>query len=145
MGFAVVPQAINEKIMGMHVKKAEIKSVDSQDSFGGGVTALVTGHLTGADGVRSHFLQFFFLAPQEKGYFVLNDMFRYVEDGSTEPSLAPAAVELQLEAEAMAVAPPLSNGTAVEVAAPDQGASGDYLEFASLFMWQMMKLQVLYF
>ena len=28
------------------------------------------------------FTQSFFLAPQDKGYFVLNDVFRYVDDGS---------------------------------------------------------------
>ncbi|XP_062219086.1 nuclear transport factor 2-like [Phragmites australis] len=102
-------EAIGEKIMGMDVVKAEIRTVDSQASLGGGFTVLVTGHLTGRDGVRREFSQSFFLAPQEKGYFVLNDMFRFVSDGP-----APAAVEVQTEADVVVppVAAPLANGTA---------------------------------
>jgi Ras GTPase-activating protein-binding protein 1 len=117
-------QAIKEKIMGVPMTKAEIKSVDSQESLGGGYTVLVRGHLTGGDGVRREFMQFFFLAPQEKGYFVLNDMLRYVEEGLGNPIPAPTAAEVQLEV-VDAVPPPLANGTAgaaVEPAAPDLGA-----------------------
>ncbi|CAL4887775.1 unnamed protein product [Urochloa decumbens] len=116
-------EAISEKIMEMDVAKAEIRTVDSQESLGGGVTVLVTGHLTGRDGVRREFSQSFFLAPQEKGYFVLNDMFRFVGDGP-----APAAMEAQPEADAVVppvAAAPLANGTAtqaVEPAVPEHDA-----------------------
>lgn len=41
---------------------------------------LVTGCLTGKDNLRRKFTQTFFLAPQDKGYFVLNDVFRYIEE-----------------------------------------------------------------
>ncbi|KAI4346679.1 hypothetical protein L6164_007552 [Bauhinia variegata] len=63
--------------------KAEIKTADAQKSYEEGVTVLVTGCLTGKDNLRRKFAQSFFLAPQDSGYFVLNDVFRYVED--TEP------------------------------------------------------------
>lgn len=53
--------------------------MDSQKSFNGGVHVFVTGHLTGKDNLIRNFSQTFFLAPQDRGYFVLNDMFRYVE------------------------------------------------------------------
>jgi len=53
--------------------------VDSQESFNGGVHVFVTGSLTGNDTLIRNFSQTFFLAPQDRGYFVLNDMFRYVE------------------------------------------------------------------
>ncbi|MQL77427.1 hypothetical protein Taro_009841, partial [Colocasia esculenta] len=74
-------QAINEKILSLEFSefRAEIKTVDAQESYNGGVLVLVTGYLTGKDNIRMNFTQTFFLAPQEKGYFVLNDMFRYVE------------------------------------------------------------------
>uniref|UniRef100_A0A0E0K018 NTF2 domain-containing protein n=1 Tax=Oryza punctata TaxID=4537 RepID=A0A0E0K018_ORYPU len=111
-------EAINEKIMAMDMSRAEIKTVDSQESLGGGVTVLVTGHLTVRDGVCREFSQSFFLAPQEKGYFVLNDMFRYVGDGAT-----PAAAVVEVQPEADAVAPPLANGTAT---APVQPAATEY-------------------
>ncbi|XP_069150373.1 nuclear transport factor 2-like [Solanum lycopersicum] len=64
--------------------KAEIKSADAQDSFKDGVVNLVTGCLTGKDKLKRKFAQTFFLAPQDKGYFVLNDVFRYVEDNEID-------------------------------------------------------------
>lgn len=75
-------QGINEKILSLDYKnyKAEIKTADAQKSYGEGVTVLVTGCLTGNDNLRRKFAQSFFLAPQDNGYFVLNDVFRYVED-----------------------------------------------------------------
>ncbi|XP_043703680.1 nuclear transport factor 2-like isoform X2 [Telopea speciosissima] len=78
-------QAINAKILSLDYKefKAEIKTVDAQDSYKDGVTVLVTGWLTGKDNVRRKFTQSFFLAPQDKGYFVLNDIFRYADENET--------------------------------------------------------------
>jgi len=79
-------QGINEKILSLNFKefKAEIKTADAQKSHKEGVTVLVTGCLTGKDNLRRKFAQSFFLAPQDNGFFVLNDVFRYVED--PEPS-----------------------------------------------------------
>ncbi|CAL5191108.1 unnamed protein product [Lathyrus oleraceus] len=79
-------KGINEKILSLNFKefKAEIKTADAQKSHNEGVTVLVTGCLTGKDNLRRKFAQSFFLAPQEIGFFVLNDVFRYVEDH--EPS-----------------------------------------------------------
>ncbi|KAF8037388.1 hypothetical protein BT93_B0327 [Corymbia citriodora subsp. variegata] len=73
-------QAINEKIMSLNYKDytVEIKTADAQESHENGVIVLVTGCLTGKDNARRKFTQTFFLAPQDKGYFVLNDVFRYV-------------------------------------------------------------------
>jgi hypothetical protein len=75
-------QGINEKILSMGYKdyKAEIKTADAQKSYKDGVNVLVTGCLTGKDNLRRKFAQSFFLAPQDNGYFVLTDVFRYVED-----------------------------------------------------------------
>ncbi|KAG7632494.1 RNA recognition motif domain [Arabidopsis suecica] len=77
-------QAIDKKIMalGYGVISAEIATVDTQESHGGGYIVLVTGYLTGKDSVRRTFSQTFFLAPQETGYFVLNDMFRFIDEGT---------------------------------------------------------------
>ncbi|KAJ0079447.1 hypothetical protein Patl1_23980 [Pistacia atlantica] len=58
----------------------EIVTVDAQGSYGGGVTVLVTGYLIGKDSDERKFAQSFFLAPQENGFFVLNDVFRYVDE-----------------------------------------------------------------
>lgn len=75
-------QAINEKILDFNYEDyaAEIKTADAQESYEKGVIVLVTGCLTGKDNLRRKFTQTFFLAPQDKGYFVLNDVFRYIEE-----------------------------------------------------------------
>ncbi|KAG8063946.1 hypothetical protein GUJ93_ZPchr0004g38559 [Zizania palustris] len=110
-------EAINDKIMSMDIVRAEIKAVDAQESLSGGVTVLVTGHLTGRDDVRREFSQSFFLAPQEKGYFVLNDILRYVGEGEQELEpeqeleQLPPLPHQQLAPEAEAVAVPAANGT----------------------------------
>ncbi|KAH9728738.1 nuclear transport factor 2 (NTF2) family protein [Citrus sinensis] len=82
MSITTTMQAINDKILALHYGEfsAEITTVDAQESYNGGVIVLVTGYLTGKDSVRRKFSQSFFLAPQDKGYFVLNDVFRYVDD-----------------------------------------------------------------
>ncbi|KAG7949058.1 hypothetical protein I3843_13G040800 [Carya illinoinensis] len=84
MSITTTMQAINEKILSLHYGElsAEILTVDSQDSFNGGVLVLVTGYLTAKDSLRRKFTQTFFLAPQDIGYFVLNDVFRYVDNGN---------------------------------------------------------------
>ncbi|KAI4343975.1 hypothetical protein L6164_011256 [Bauhinia variegata] len=81
-------QAINEKILSLNYEDytAEIKTSDAQESYGKGVIVLVTGSLTGKDDVRRKFSQTFFLAPQDKGYYVLNDVFRFVEESNTSQS-----------------------------------------------------------
>ena len=75
-------QGINNKICSLDYKnyKAEIKTADAQESYKDGVIVLVTGRLTGPDNVGRKFTQTFFLALQNNGYFILNDVFRYVED-----------------------------------------------------------------
>ncbi|XP_038695064.1 nuclear transport factor 2-like [Tripterygium wilfordii] len=75
-------QGINEKILSLNYTdfKAEIKTADAQKSYMEGVSVLVTGCLTGKDNLRLKFAQSFFLAPQDNGFFVLNDVFRYLED-----------------------------------------------------------------
>lgn len=56
----------------------EVATIDSQVSAAGGFLVVVTATLIGQDESRKSFSQTFFLAPQEKGYFVLNDIFRFV-------------------------------------------------------------------
>ncbi|GLT28160.1 hypothetical protein SLA2020_031110 [Shorea laevis] len=82
MGITTTMQAINKKILSLDYLnfKAEISTVDALDSHNGGVLVLVTGFLTGKDNLRQKFTQSFFLAPQDNGYFVLNDLLRYVDD-----------------------------------------------------------------
>lgn len=86
--------------------RAEIKTVDSLESLNGSVLVMVTGSLSSHGRPKRNFVQTFFLAPQEVGYFVLNDMFRYL-DG--EPKTLQPLV-------------PMANGTVEQhVPAPEQG------------------------
>ncbi|KAL4319409.1 hypothetical protein GQ457_18G024510 [Hibiscus cannabinus] len=73
---------INELILSLDSQsyRAEISCADAQFSLANSVIVLVTGSLIGTDDVRRKFTQSFFLAPQEGGYYVLNDLFRYVDD-----------------------------------------------------------------
>lgn len=80
----VLKQAINEKILSLDCPSIHILTVDSQFSLANGVIVLVTGNIVGNDKVKRRFTQTFFLATQETGgYFVLNDMFKFVIDDNT--------------------------------------------------------------
>ncbi|XP_057534740.1 nuclear transport factor 2-like isoform X2 [Amaranthus tricolor] len=79
MNSTTTMDAINEKIQSYGSLRADLKFVDAQESYNGGVIVLVTGFMVNDDDSRRGFTQTFFLAPQDKGYFVLNDIFRYVE------------------------------------------------------------------
>ncbi|EYU44203.1 hypothetical protein MIMGU_mgv1a010963mg [Erythranthe guttata] len=97
-------KSINDKICSLDYKnyKAEIKTADAQDSYADGVIVLVTGYLTGKDNRRRKFTQTFFLAPQDKGYYVLNDLFRYAEE--SEPEISSGLVTGVVEAPPTSVA-----------------------------------------
>ncbi|GAB4841421.1 hypothetical protein Ancab_022143 [Ancistrocladus abbreviatus] len=82
MGLTTTMEAINQKIQSYGNVKADIKSVDAQESYNSGVIVLITGDMIKEDDSRQRFTQTFFLAPQDKGYFVLNDILRYVEDNN---------------------------------------------------------------
>ncbi|EPS67084.1 hypothetical protein M569_07690 [Genlisea aurea] len=97
MSCTTTMQAINEKIMSLNYGDihADIKSVDAQESHNGGVHVLVTGYLTEKENIAHKFAQAFFLAPQDNGYYVLNDIFRYLGDGSCNlPSVNDGAVSV---------------------------------------------------
>ncbi|KAJ6815473.1 putative G3BP-like protein [Iris pallida] len=76
----VKPTAINDNLLSYNFNRSEIESIDSQASYHNGVMIFVTGCLTGNDNVRRRFTQSFFLAPQGNGgFFVLNDIFRFLD------------------------------------------------------------------
>ncbi|KAK4356951.1 hypothetical protein RND71_022561 [Anisodus tanguticus] len=67
--------------MSLHYTGIEIKTLHSLESWNDGVLVMVSGsvHVKGIDRSRK-FIQTFFLGPQEQGYFVLNDIFHYVDE-----------------------------------------------------------------
>uniref|UniRef100_A0A7N0U916 G3BP-like protein n=1 Tax=Kalanchoe fedtschenkoi TaxID=63787 RepID=A0A7N0U916_KALFE len=72
---------IHTVIMSLNFITTEIQTINSLHSWDGGVLVMVSGHVRTSDynGQRK-FMQSFFLAPQEKGFFVLNDIFHFLED-----------------------------------------------------------------
>nr|XP_043621557.1 nuclear transport factor 2 isoform X2 [Erigeron canadensis] len=126
MSITTTMDEINAKIMSVDYDetRAEFKTVDSQESLNGGVYVLVTGYMTGKDNSVQNFTQAFFLAPQEKGYYVLNDILRFMESADySEGDLAPAVdVEAPvIHEKAPEVVPvPESNVSEQAVVLPDE-------------------------
>ncbi|XP_047316101.1 nuclear transport factor 2-like isoform X2 [Impatiens glandulifera] len=125
MTITTTMEAIDAKILSQNYSELtpEIKTVDAQESCNGGVHVLVTGCLVGKDNVIQNFTQTFFLATQEKGYFVLNDMLRYTGDAnnSTEITVSSnnvvdrsASAPQQVESEQIVV--PVNVETSVDAA-----------------------------
>ncbi|XP_058094864.1 nuclear transport factor 2-like isoform X2 [Magnolia sinica] len=72
---------IHSLIMSMNFTGIEIKTAHSLKSWNDGVLVMVSGSVQTKDSDgRRKFAQTFFLAPQEKGYFVLNDIFHFLND-----------------------------------------------------------------
>lgn len=72
---------IHKLVLSLNYMGIEIKTAHSLESWNGGVLVMVSGcvHLKGFTG-KKKFMETFFLAPQEKGFFILNDIFHYVDD-----------------------------------------------------------------
>lgn len=79
-------QEIHDRIaaIGYDQCKVYIHSIDSQSSANGGIIILVIGEMSNANQPWRKFTQTFFLAEQPNGYFVLNDIFRYLKEESDE-------------------------------------------------------------
>ncbi|EMR08494.1 hypothetical protein PNEG_03320 [Pneumocystis murina B123] len=75
-------QEIHKKILelGFSDCKVLVSNVDSQASASGGIVIQVLGEMSNCDGPSRKFAQTFFLAEQPNGYFVLNDIFRYLKE-----------------------------------------------------------------
>eukprot|EP00262_Sarcandra_glabra_P009559 TRINITY_DN2398_c0_g1_i1.p1 TRINITY_DN2398_c0_g1~~TRINITY_DN2398_c0_g1_i1.p1 ORF type:complete len:477 (-),score=98.97 TRINITY_DN2398_c0_g1_i1:293-1723(-) len=72
---------IRSVIMSLNFTGIEIKTAHSLDSWNRGVLVMVLGSVQTKDfNSRRNFAQTFFLAPQEKGYFVLNDIFHFLDE-----------------------------------------------------------------
>ncbi|XP_054805942.1 nuclear transport factor 2-like isoform X1 [Prosopis cineraria] len=75
-----MPQ-IHALVMSLRYAGVEIKSAHSLESWSAGVLVMVSGSVQMKEyNQRRKFMQTFFLAPQEKGFFVLNDIFHFVEE-----------------------------------------------------------------
>ncbi|KAJ9154102.1 hypothetical protein P3X46_027475 [Hevea brasiliensis] len=72
---------IHALIMTLNYAGIEIRTAHSLESWNGGVLVMVSGSVQVKDfSGRRKFVETFFLAPQEKGYFVLNDVFHFIDE-----------------------------------------------------------------
>ncbi|KAL8972158.1 MAG: hypothetical protein Q9183_000697 [Haloplaca sp. 2 TL-2023] len=92
---SVGQRAINERIKELDIQdcKVRVSNVDSQESFKN-IVVQVIGEMSNRAAPHRKFVQTFVLAEQPNGYFVLNDIFRYIEDEEDdiemEEPIAPA-------------------------------------------------------
>lgn len=79
-------QEIHQKItsLGYNDCKVFIHSVDAQSSADGGIIIQVIGEMSNQNEEWRKFVQTFFLAQQPNGYFVLNDIFRFLKEEAVE-------------------------------------------------------------
>ncbi|KAK2068418.1 hypothetical protein P8C59_003055 [Phyllachora maydis] len=86
--------AIQDRIKGLgyHNSKVRISNVDSQGSDQC-IVIQVIGEISNNDEEPKKFAQTFVLAQQPSGYFVLNDILRYIKDDDEEPAEEPAPEE----------------------------------------------------
>lgn len=93
-GADIYCKAINERIKSLDISdcKVRVSNVDSQESFKN-IVVQVIGEMSNKAAPHRKFVQTFVLAEQPNGYFVLNDIFRYIledeEEEQLEPEVAP--------------------------------------------------------
>ena len=92
--------------LGYRGKRCEVRTVDSSHSIGGSVVVMVTGAITDGGVDRRAFTQTFVLAPQEGGYYVLNDLVRFL--GNDEGADVDVAADTAVSAPVKAPEPPVT-------------------------------------
>ncbi|OLL21699.1 putative G3BP-like protein [Neolecta irregularis DAH-3] len=77
-------QEIHDKITKLDFRdcKVMVSNVDCQASANNGIVIMVLGEMSNNGGPSQKFVQTFFLAEQPKGYYVLNDIFRFLNEES---------------------------------------------------------------
>lgn len=73
--------------------QVQVESVYAQDSLQGSILLVVTGNMTGKDEVTRNFSHTFFLARQERGFFVLNDILRFVDKHPSTHEAATGSID----------------------------------------------------
>lgn len=113
---------IHEKILsiGFQDCKVYIHSVDAQASANNGIIIQAIGEMSNSNEPWRKFAQTFFLAEQPNGYFVLNDIFRYLKEDADEDDDQDVEIDTADVAAAAAVV------DEEVVAEPAPGAETDY-------------------
>ncbi|GMP90563.1 hypothetical protein CsSME_00041630 [Camellia sinensis var. sinensis] len=115
---------IHSLIMSLNFTGIEIKTINSLESWTGGVLVVVSGSVKAKDfGGRRKFVQTFLLAPQEKGYFVLNDIFHLINEDvvhqHTVPTFSESKIDPQLPTSIPIPEPPAVSDYGLEAEASE--------------------------
>ncbi|KAK1426757.1 hypothetical protein QVD17_15437 [Tagetes erecta] len=91
---------IHTLVQSLHFSGIEIKTINSLESWNQGIVVVVSGSVKSKlfSGWRK-FVQTFFLAPQEKGYFVMNDIFHFVSEEDTHHHPSYVALEAKVDSQ----------------------------------------------
>ncbi|KAI8523128.1 hypothetical protein RHMOL_Rhmol13G0050100 [Rhododendron molle] len=119
-------QQIHTLVMSLNFTEIEIKTINCLESWSGGVLVVVSGIVKAKDfSGRRKFVQTFVLAPQEKGYFVLNDIFHVMDEDVVHQHTVPALLENRID-------PQRPNSTPIsEPPVPDYGFEEEASEFVN--------------
>ena len=117
-------QAISERIKELDIQdcKVRVTNVDSQES-GRDIVVQVIGEMSNKSAPHRKFVQTFILAEQPNGYYVLNDIFRYIADDEEEEE-----VEEQPTQPEFVEAPPQEPETHGLTSESDEAAQGKDVE-----------------
>lgn len=109
---ASVSQAIQERIKELEFQdcKVRVSNVDSQASFDN-IVIQVIGETSNKAAEPKKFVQTFVLAQQPSGYFVLNDILRYIDEDTEEPAETATAAAAKEAESATAQPEPVSAPT----------------------------------
>nr|KJB42376.1 hypothetical protein B456_007G149800 [Gossypium raimondii] len=119
---------IHTLAMSLNFTAIEIETINSLDSWNGGVLVMVSGSVKIKDfNGRRKFVQTFFLAPQDKGYFVLNDIFQFIDDETIYQHPASTLPEDKLDSK-LNVSSPVAEPQAVS----DYALEEDFSEYAHI-------------
>ena len=103
-----------------------MSNVDSQESFKN-IVVQVIGEMSNKAAPHRKFVQTFVLAEQPNGYFVLNDIFRYIsedeeeEPENEEPTQIEASAQPAEEVEASTLPEPANSKQQIDIAQVDEG------------------------
>ncbi|MCJ1437358.1 hypothetical protein MMC27_006745 [Xylographa pallens] len=120
---SVGQRAINERIKELDIQdcKVRVSNVDSQESFKN-IVVQVIGEMSNKAAPHRKFVQTFVLAEQPNGYFVLNDIFRYIAEEEEEETEDHADPEPELPVLVEPVSEPKTLTSSDDAAVQEQDA-----------------------
>ncbi|KAK9756842.1 hypothetical protein RND81_01G124600 [Saponaria officinalis] len=91
---------IHSLLTSLNVSKVEVTRLDVQNSWNGGILLIVSGIVRSRNfyGKRK-FTQAFFLAPQDKGFFVMNDVLQFQDEDVVNQHPVPELPDIPVDSE----------------------------------------------